>query len=311
MPDFIFSFLSKSDFDIYAPRLFDLLYRNMSEIAPEECSYEEQRDIWFRTYGGAFGAREARKIVLIHTREGELVGFFGYCAAGDTFLMEEIQFEPQFQTKYGIFRKLYEFVMPNLPNGIEKVESYAHKSNSRSLAIQSKLGLCVVGENESGNSYHLMGDYEKLLGWLHMRDEKVNIKIASEEEREAVYAIRFEVFVDEQQVPPEIELDEEDAGATHILAEKGGNPVGCARLLLEGESAHIGRLAVKKVYRGCGIGADICRFIIDYCRARGYRHFWLNAQLRAADFYKKLGFLPVGETFMEAGIEHIRMEIKG
>ncbi len=138
----------------------------------------------------------------------------------------------------------------------------------------------------------------------------MNIRYATEADRPAVFALRFEVFVDEQQVPPDIEIDEEDDHALHIIAEADGTPVGCARLLLEDGEGHIGRLAVKKIYRGQGIGAAICRFVIDDCRRRGCTRVWLNAQLRATGFYEKLGFSPVGETFWEAGIEHVTMDMR-
>ncbi len=126
----------------------------------------------------------------------------------------------------------------------------------------------------------------------------------------AVYAIRFEVFVDEQHVPPEIELDAEDATALHVIAEDENAAVGCARILFhEDGSAHIGRLAVKQARRGEGIGAAICRFCIGACRARGCTVIRIHAQLQAAGFYEKLGFSPVGKPFFEAGIEHIEMMI--
>ncbi len=136
----------------------------------------------------------------------------------------------------------------------------------------------------------------------------MNIRIATEKDKQLVFALRFEVFVDEQNVPPEIELDDEDAHALHIIAEENGIAVGCARVILSGNDVHIGRLAVKRSYRGQGIGSAVCRFIIDYCRKQGYIHIWLNSQLQAVGFYSRLGFESQGEIFMEAGIEHIKME---
>ncbi len=136
------------------------------------------------------------------------------------------------------------------------------------------------------------------------------IRPASPSDLSAVFALRFEVFVDEQGVPREIELDDEDATAFHILAEEDGTVVGCARLLFHGDgSAHIGRLAVKRSLRGKGIGAAVCRFCIEQCRARGCTVVRLHAQLQAAGFYEKLGFIPHGEVFLEAGIEHREMEM--
>ena len=137
----------------------------------------------------------------------------------------------------------------------------------------------------------------------------MEIRIAKGSDIDKVYALRHEVFVNEQNVPPELELDEEDKHATHIIAVENGTAVGCARVLFGEDGGHIGRLAVKKSERGRGIGKEICRFIIEFCRERGYKRVWLNSQLHAVGFYEKLGFSRRGETFFEAGIEHVEMEI--
>lgn len=135
----------------------------------------------------------------------------------------------------------------------------------------------------------------------------MQIYIAAEKDLPAVFALRVEVFVDEQHVPPDIELDAHDADAVHIIAQENGLTVGCARILIDQNGAHIGRLAVKKAYRGRHIGTDICRVIIAYCKQQGYTPLWLNAQLHAKAFYEKLGFIPQGDIFTEAGIPHIKM----
>ncbi len=141
----------------------------------------------------------------------------------------------------------------------------------------------------------------------------MTIRSATPQDIPAIYALRFEVFVDEQHVPPEEELDAHDAIARHYVAEVNGTIIGCARLLIEEDSphtrAHIGRLAVRKSCRGCGVGAAICRCIIRECRALGCEMIWLNAQTQALGFYEKLGFDAMGEVFLDAGIPHKRMEM--
>lgn len=137
----------------------------------------------------------------------------------------------------------------------------------------------------------------------------MEVRIAKDNDIERVFALRYEVFVNEQNVPPEIELDDEDNHATHIIAEENGVTVGCARILFGDGGGHIGRLAVKKSERGRGVGKEICLFIIELCHERGYKRVWLNSQLHAVGFYEKLGFSRRGETFFEAGIEHIEMEL--
>ncbi len=137
----------------------------------------------------------------------------------------------------------------------------------------------------------------------------MEIRIANEKDMPKVFGLRLEVFVEEQNVPREIELDDEDDIASHFIADENGLAVGCARVIVNGNDAHLGRIAVKKTHRGQGIGAAICRYAINYCKERGCTRIWIHAQLHAAGFYEKLGFSPLGEIFMEAGIEHIEMEI--
>nr|WP_198980827.1 GNAT family N-acetyltransferase [Herbaspirillum sp. ASV7] len=117
--------------------------------------------------------------------------------------------------------------------------------------------------------------------------------------------IRFEVFVDEQKVPAEIELDEMDALSIHAVAyDEAGQPLATGRLLPDG---HIGRMAVRRAGRGQGVGGAVLQALIDAARQRGDREVILNAQTHAAPFYARYGFAREGEEFMEAGIPHITM----
>jgi len=122
-------------------------------------------------------------------------------------------------------------------------------------------------------------------------------------------AIRRRVFIEEQNVPEEIELDADDGHAFHALAILDGVAIGCGRMLDHGDSeVKIGRMAVLREFRGTGVGAHILRFLIDRARARGLRRAILHAQLTAEGFYLKEGFNPVGGVFDEAGIAHRKME---
>lgn len=120
-------------------------------------------------------------------------------------------------------------------------------------------------------------------------------------------AIRFEVFVDEQKVPAEIELDDMDAVCLHAVAyDAAGNALGTGRLLPDG---HIGRMAVRKAGRGTGVGGAILQLLMDQARARGDASVVLNAQTVAAPFYARYGFVQRGEAFDEAGIPHVEMTL--
>jgi predicted GNAT family N-acyltransferase len=118
--------------------------------------------------------------------------------------------------------------------------------------------------------------------------------------------IRFEVFVEEQRVPAEIELDEHDARCVHALAYIEGRTVGTARLLPDG---HIGRMAVLKAWRGKGAGRALLRALIEEARRRGDREVLLSAQVHALGFYRAAGFEPEGAVYEEAGIAHQAMRL--
>ena len=117
--------------------------------------------------------------------------------------------------------------------------------------------------------------------------------------------IRFAVFVDEQKVPAEIEMDEQDAHCVHALAYAAdGRAVGTGRLLPD---AHIGRMAVMQGWRGKGVGAAILKALIAEARRRGHAEVALSAQTHATEFYRRHGFSAEGEVYEEAGIPHQAM----
>ena len=132
-------------------------------------------------------------------------------------------------------------------------------------------------------------------------------RVENNSELEAVYSIRFKVFVDEQKVPPEMELDEYDESAVHLMALEDGQPVGCGRLVLFEGYAQIGRVAVLKENRGSGYGKMICKELINIAREAGVAKIILHSQCSAEGFYLGLGFTPEGEIFDDAGIDHICM----
>jgi len=135
------------------------------------------------------------------------------------------------------------------------------------------------------------------------------IAIESPADMQRALAIRRRVFIEEQSVPEEIEMDADDQRAFHALAILDGVAIGCGRMLEHGESeVKIGRMAVLREFRKTGVGEQILRFLIDRARARGIRKAILHAQLTAEGFYLKQGFRPIGGVFDEAGIEHRKME---
>ncbi len=119
---------------------------------------------------------------------------------------------------------------------------------------------------------------------------------------EACFKLRLAVFVDEQKVPEEEELDELDAIAVHVLATYGGAPAGTARAVEKAPGIwKIGRVAVAASFRKYGIGKAVMRGIEAQLPAG---MFVLDAQTHAISFYEKLGYVAEGPEFMDAGIPH-------
>jgi len=119
--------------------------------------------------------------------------------------------------------------------------------------------------------------------------------------------LRREVFVLEQQVPEEEEWDEDDAVSRYVVAVDGRERVlGTGRLAPQGK---IGRLAVQRDWRGCGIGTALLQTLLTMAAAQGYRRVFLHAQCRALDFYARQGFTAAGPEFDEAGITHRKMTL--
>ena len=137
---------------------------------------------------------------------------------------------------------------------------------------------------------------------------EITVKVVeTEEDMEQAVGIRFRVFVDEQAVPPEIELDEYDAVATHALALRDGVAIGTGRVIVEGDSARIGRMAVDREHRRDGVGGLVLRFLEDEAREQGAGEFVLHAQEYVKAFYAGHGYEEHGDVFMEAGIRHVKM----
>ena len=125
-----------------------------------------------------------------------------------------------------------------------------------------------------------------------------------ESNTEDICAIRYEVFVEEQNVPEELEIDGLDNEAKHVLAFIDGLTIGTGRILSDG---HIGRLAVLKKYRRQGAGKMIMKELMKWAQDMKLEKVWLSSQWHAHSFYLDLGFVCVGEIYEEAGIDHIKM----
>lgn len=126
--------------------------------------------------------------------------------------------------------------------------------------------------------------------------------------KDAFY-IRKEVFIKEQGVPPEVEIDGSDKNAKNMILTVDSKPVGTGRLIKIDNKMYLGRLCVLKKYRGKGYAKNIALFLLNEAKNMGYNEVFIHAQSYVKDFYEKIGFKAFGNEFLEAGIPHINMKI--
>jgi predicted GNAT family N-acyltransferase len=132
-------------------------------------------------------------------------------------------------------------------------------------------------------------------------------RIFSRKELAKAYTIRKRVFVREQGVPEEIEIDRDDKRAIHFLALESGKAIGTARVVMRHGSAKIGRMAVLKAYRGRGVGTKLLKRAIVMAKKQGAQQIYLHAQVPVIGFYQAMEFQCIGPVFKEAGIPHRKM----
>ena len=127
-------------------------------------------------------------------------------------------------------------------------------------------------------------------------------------EMTAAFELRRQVFVVEQRVPAEIERDEYDASATHVVAMDGDTVLATGRLVAASPAtARLGRMAVAAHVRRRGIGSQVLTCLEEQAYASGVRRVLLHAQLPVLGFYEAHGYVAEGEEFLEAGIPHVAM----
>lgn len=143
------------------------------------------------------------------------------------------------------------------------------------------------------------------------------IVVRTTEQLAEAIAVRQEVFVGEQGVSEEIEIDSHDEvtlrppTALHVLARADGEAAATGRLLIDGaadQPARIGRVAVRRAWRHRGLGYQIMHALHEHAKRLGYKEITIAAQISALPFYERLGYVARGETFLEADIEHRWMD---
>ncbi|MED1472049.1 GNAT family N-acetyltransferase [Bacillus salipaludis] len=131
--------------------------------------------------------------------------------------------------------------------------------------------------------------------------------VENEKELEDAFSVRRTVFIDEQNVPEEEEIDQHEEEATHFVMYHEGSPIGAGRFRLVDGFGKVERICIMKQARGTGAGKTIMNGIEDYARKMGIQKLKLNSQTHAIPFYGGLGYEVVSEEFMDAGIPHKTM----
>ena len=126
-----------------------------------------------------------------------------------------------------------------------------------------------------------------------------------EDNKDSIIKVRHVVFVIGQNVPSEIEIDGKDPDCYHALITIDDTPIATGRMEKDG---HIGRIAVLEEYRGHHYGQKIMGKLEEIAKKEGIGRVCLGSQVHAMNFYEKLGYIPYGEFYFEANMEHRKME---
>jgi predicted GNAT family N-acyltransferase len=135
--------------------------------------------------------------------------------------------------------------------------------------------------------------------------------VQTAQEMEECLSIRHAVFVEEQGVPSEREIDGLDPAARHFAVSADGGLIATCRVRLIGSAAKIERVAVLKSHRSRGVGGVLMKYILqEFTRAGDIELFKLGAQAEAVPFYERLGFVKRGQEYMDAGLPHYDMVLE-
>ena len=155
MGKFSFRYLLPGEAKIFLPRMFEILYTNMTAIAPSDAGYQEDMEMWLSYIQPAL--EQGKVQVLLMFAGVELAGYFQYSFRGEMMLVDEVEIKPEYQRTM-LFYRGCQFLLANVPAGIQFLQSYVNKNNFNSLSIHRKLGMEIIGENKSGRSWRMRGD---------------------------------------------------------------------------------------------------------------------------------------------------------
>ena len=150
-----------------------------------------------------------------------------------------------------------------------------------------------------------------MINWVGYPQKIMHLDIlirAWQEAQKDAFKVRHEVFILEQRVPDDLEIDEFDPVALHALAYSDNICIGTGRLHINNDGVgQIGRMAILSSFRNKGLGRQIMKALIETAKSKEISSLILHAQVSAIPFYEKLGFIANGPIYDEAGIPHRNM----
>lgn len=151
------TFLNKKEKNFWLPRLFDLFYENMQEIAPSDLSYEQEKGQWLAEVSPALD-KDPRQIILCFVDDA-LAGYVQYYTNQNLLMIEEIQMAKECQ-QTTLFYSMCKYLAKALPEGVEIVEAFAEKQNLRSQKLMQRLGMVQIEQND--HFVHLRGSIQNI-----------------------------------------------------------------------------------------------------------------------------------------------------
>ncbi|MDE3838257.1 GNAT family N-acetyltransferase [Bacillus methanolicus] len=137
----------------------------------------------------------------------------------------------------------------------------------------------------------------------------MNVKVVkTDKELEDAFSVRRTVFIDEQNVPEEEEIDQFESSSTHFVAYENGQPIGAGRFREVDGYGKVERICVLKEYRKSGAGKAIMETMESFAKEKGFSTLKLNAQTHAIPFYSRLNYEVISDEFLDAGIPHKTMK---
>ena len=285
---------------------------------------DARRRAWLETYRD--------EMVIVAQGEETVVGFAHFTPMqkfGFRFTREVTVYVDPRHHRSGVGRQLVEALIEGAhERDLHVLIARITRGNDASVALFESLGFRQTGlRSEFGYKFGGWTDVIEMQLTLQPAEEfeaRVQpgfhvVVVTTPEEMQQALAVRRAVFIDEQLIDEDEEIDDYDANpatvtdAVHVLGRLDGRPVATARLLLDrhddGGYPHIGRVAVLRSERGRYWGVGVMEALHDEARRRGYAGVTLAAQEYAVGFYAKLGYVARGEVFLDAGIEHRWMDL--